>query len=579
MKQLGVLDSAFINMEHKNVPQHIGSFGIYDQSTAPGGKVRFKSVIRHFERQIKKIPLFRTRLIQSPGRFARPYWIVDDNFDVEFHLRHIALPYPGDWRQLCILIARLHSRPIDMSRPLWESYVIEGLHNIDGLPDNCFVIYTKIHHSIVDGGGADSFMAAIHDLEPVTHDDEGPEETYEAEQRPTPMELISTSTRSYLNNVWGLTKGGFNLTQDVAKSAVKLAKGELKAPPTDAPATRFNSPVSPYRVIEASRFDFQDFRDIKNRTGTKVNDVALAVVSGAMRKYLDHHKEHPDTSLVASLPINMRTRTGDTGDANQVGSIFASLNSDIDDPLKRLLAIHQSTNEAKLFGEQTPLRDALKLAGAMSPRVTKSLIDTYVNHQLTKHLPLKINTVISNVPGPDFPLYCSGARLIHYHGLGVLTPGVGLFHLIFTYCGEITITVLADRAMMPDPGFYRECMDQSFADLKAAVAAMDDKPATKARRKATAGKKAADSPAAGEEKKPAAKKRAASSSRKKAASSEQQKAAEVIEKAEAVLQLAEQKIRQQQKDSDAGDNTAAADSSPQRKPRKKAASSRSRSQT
>ena len=470
MKQLGILDSAFINLEHKNVPQHIGSFGIYDQSTAPGGHVRFKSVIKHFERQIKKIPLFRTRLIQAPGRFARPYWIVDDNFDMEFHLRHIALPHPGDWRQLCILIARLHSRPIDMSRPLWESYVIEGLDNIEGLPKDCFVIYTKIHHSIVDGGGADNFMAAIHDLEPISHDDENePEETYEGEIRPSRFELMGTSAKSYLSNAWGLTKGGYELTQEVAKSAVKLAKGELKAPPTDAPNTRFNQPVGSYRVIEAATLPFEDFRYIKNQTHTKINDVALAIVSGAMRKYLDAHNEHPDTSLVASVPMNMRTRKGDTGDANQVGSIFTSLNSTIDDPLERLLAIHRSANEAKEFAENAPLKDALKLAGAMSPRITKRLINTYVDNKLTKHLPMKINTVVSNVPGPDFPLYCSGARLIRYHGLGVLTPGVGIFHLIFTYCGQVTITMMADRSMMPDPGFYRECLDNSYAELKAAV--------------------------------------------------------------------------------------------------------------
>jgi WS/DGAT/MGAT family acyltransferase len=472
MKQLGILDSAFINMEHKNVPQHIGSFGIYDQSTAPGGKVRFKSVIKHFERQIKKIPLFRTRLIQSPGRFARPYWLVDDNFDVEFHLRHIALPYPGDWRQLCILIARLHSRPIDMSRPLWESYVIEGLENIDGLPSDCFVIYTKIHHSIVDGGGADNFMAAIHDLEPKVHDEDEdlPDDVYIGEQKPSSYEMVTNGTRSYLNNVWGLTKGGFALSQEVAKTAVKLAKGEMKAPPTDAPTTRFNRPVGGYRVIEASKFNFEDFREIKNKTNTKVNDVALAVVSGAMRKYLDAHNEHPNTSLVASVPMNMRTRNGDTGEANQVGSIFTSLNSTVDDPLERLIAIHKSTDEAKEFAENAPLKDALKLAGAMSPRVTKSLINTYVDNKLTKHLPMKINTVVSNVPGPNFPLYCSGAKLIQYNGLGVLTPGVGIFHLVFTYCGQVTITMMADRDAMPDPGFYRECMDASFDDLKKAVA-------------------------------------------------------------------------------------------------------------
>ena len=468
MKQLGILDSAFINLEHKNVPQHIGSFGIYDQSTAPDGKVRFKSVIDHFQHQIKKIPLFRTRLIQSPGRFARPYWIVDKDFDVEFHLRHIAVSYPGDWRQLCILIARLHSRPIDMSRPLWETYVIEGLDKIEGLPEGCFVIYTKIHHSIVDGGGADEFMAAIHDLEPKLHEKEE-EETFEGETKPSAMELMKDGTKSYYNNVWNLTKGGFELTSEVGRSAIKLAKGEMKAPPTDAPNTRFNQPVGPHRVVEGCSFDFDEIKAIKNKTKTTVNDVALAVVSGAMRKYLDTHNEHPDTSLVASVPMNMRTRNGDTGEANQVGSIFTSLNSTIDDPLERLVAIHKSTDDAKEFAAHAPLKDALKLAGALSPRVTKSLINTYVDNKLTKHLPMKINTVVSNVPGPNFPLYCSGANFQQYPGLGVLTPGVGIFHLIFTYCGKMSITVLADRDMLPDPSAYKLCIEEAFAELKETV--------------------------------------------------------------------------------------------------------------
>lgn len=222
-------------------------------------------------------------------------------------------------------------------------------------------------------------------------------------------------------------------------------------------------------MIEGCKFDFEDFRMIKKKTNTKINDVALAIISGGMRKYLDEHNEHPETSLVASVPMNMRTRQGDTGDANQVGAIFTSLNSTIDDPLERLIEIHKSTDDAKEFAENAPLKDALKLAGAMSPRVTKSLINTYVDNKLTRHLPMKINTVISNVPGPNFPLYCSGAKLIQYNGLGVLTPGVGLFHLVFSYCGEITITMLADRIMLPDPCFYRECLEKSFAELKAAV--------------------------------------------------------------------------------------------------------------
>jgi diacylglycerol O-acyltransferase len=158
MKQLGVLDSAFINLEQPNTPQHIGGLGIYDPSTAPGGFVRFKQVISSFERRLATMPLFRTRLVEVPGGLDKPYWMRDENFDVEFHLRHIALPHPGDWRQLCIQAARLHARPLDMTRPLWEVYIIEGLDKIPNIPQGSFAVYTKIHHSLVDGAGSQGFM-------------------------------------------------------------------------------------------------------------------------------------------------------------------------------------------------------------------------------------------------------------------------------------------------------------------------------------------------------------------------------------------------------------------------------------
>lgn len=577
MKQLGILDAAFINMEHKNVPQHIGSIAIYDQSTAPDGKVRFKSLIRHFERQLKKIPMFRTRLMQAPGGFTRPYWIVDEDFDVEFHLRHIALPYPGDWRQLCIQLARLHSRPIDMSRPLWEAYVIEGLKDIDGIPQDCFVIYVKLHHSLIDGGGGNEFMAAIHDLEPIVHDEDLPDEVYEADARPSRMQMLNTSTLNYVDNAWNLTKGGYRLSQDFAKTALKLVRGELKAPPTNAPTTRFNQPVSPYRVVESSILSLDDVKMVKDLTNTKVNDVALAVISGAMRKYLDAHGETPETSLVASLPIDMRTRTGDTGEGNQVGSIFTSLNSDIDDPLERLQAIHRCSNEAKQFGENSPARDALKLAGAMSPRLTKFLLDAYVDNKLTRHSPLKINTVISNLAGPNFPLYCCGAKMLRYHGLGVLTPGVGIFHLIFSYYGQMTITILADRAIMPDPLFYRECMDTAFEELKAAVKEDQENKLIEAKRlvseskdkPTTTAKKVASSS------KTSVKKSSSSVASKKASASSKASTDDITAKAEEMIKKAEQVIKtvEEQKASTAKDSKPAAETEAKPKTRKRAASS------
>lgn len=470
MKQLGITDSAFINLEHPNTPQHIGSIGVYDQSTAPGGTVRFKQVIAHFERQLKKLPLFRTRLITPAGGFARQYWVVDEDFDVEFHVRHLALPSPGDWRQLCILIARLHSRPIDMSRPLWESYIIEGLDNIPHLPKGCFVIYNKLHHSLIDGGGGTDFMTAIHDLEPIAHDhtNDAPE-IFSGDSGISKAMMVGEMTKNYFENAVGGSKGAVSAISEAVKSGVKLVKGELPPPPMSGPETRFNQPVGPHRVMEGAILSLNDIKMIKNKTKTKLNDVVLAVVSGAMRKYLESKNELPEESLVATVPMNMRTRRGDTGQNNQVGSMFTKLNSHIADPIRRLLAVHESTEEAKLFSENSPMADTLKLAGALSPRMTKRLVNFYVDNELTRKLPMKVNTVVSNVPGAPIDLYASGARLVQYHGLGVLTPGVGLFHLAFSYLDKLSITILADRAMMPDPDFYRECLETSMKELTDAV--------------------------------------------------------------------------------------------------------------
>jgi WS/DGAT/MGAT family acyltransferase len=471
MKQLGILDSAFVNLEQTNTPQHVGGIGIYDPSTAPGGFVRFKDVIASFERRLSKLPLFRTRLVEVPGGLDRPYWVKDANFDVEFHLRHIALPEPGDWRQLCIQTARLHSRPLDMSRPLWEAYIIEGLDNIPNLPKGCFAVYTKMHHSLVDGAGGASFMAALHDLVP------NPDSSAEAELEPrlvdtTPSvgELLTKATINSVKNTVQLASGTVRNARGLGRYALDIARKVVPAPDVSAPKTILNKPVGPHRVFDAAEFPLEGFKDIKNAVGVTVNDVALGVISGALLRYLEAKGEAPqEGSLAATMPVNMRTRRGATDANNQVGSIFASLHTDIQDPVARLQAIRQSTDNAKVSGEASPLVDALMLAGVFSPAIAKPIAKFWARNELSRLVPMNISTCISNVPGPDFPLYCAGARMVDYYGLGVLTPGMGIFHLVFSYFGKITLSVLADRNIMPDPEFYHDCLVNAYEELYAAA--------------------------------------------------------------------------------------------------------------
>ncbi|MBK7170289.1 MAG: wax ester/triacylglycerol synthase family O-acyltransferase [Gammaproteobacteria bacterium] len=471
MRQLGIIDAAFINLENPTVPQQIGSLGIYDPSTAPGGFVRFKNVLANFEQRLSRLPIFRTRLVEVPLGLDRPYWVLDPHFDVEFHIRHIALPKPGDWRQLCIQVARLHSRPLDMSRPLWEAYIIEGLDNIPGLPEGSFAIYTKMHHSLVDGAGGQDFMAAIHDLEPVPHNDGSVAEEPRArlfELQASDISLLGRTLLRLPTRIWGNAKGGAELVGSMYSTLRRIMRDELPATQLSGPKTRFDEPVGHNRVFDARLFSLDDIKAMKNAGNVTINDIAVAIVAGALRRYLQAHDELPQESLLASMPVNMRARVGETGDNNQVGAMSGSLHTNIADPLERLQAIKKSLDDAKAYID-TPLVSIMKLPGALPPLIAKPLTRAYVRNKLTRQLPMGQATVITNVPGPPFPLYCAGARMTRFYPLGLINPGLGLFHAVFSCSGQISISVLADRDQMPDPEFYTQCLDASYDELHKAL--------------------------------------------------------------------------------------------------------------
>ena len=468
MKQLGVIDSSFINLENSSTPQHIGGLGLYDPATAPDGFVRFKEVLANFDERLSRFPLFRTRLVEVLGGLDRPYWVEDENYDVEFHIRHIALPKPGDWRQLWIQVARLHSRPLDMTRPLWEAYVIEGLDNIKGLPNGAFAIYTKMHHALVDGAGGSAFVSAMHDLEPDP--DYGKESIrIISDRQPTQLELISRSIVDGIRNTPRAAGTVGNRIAKLARYGVALARQETEVAMT-APKTRFNNRVGPHRVADAFTCHLDDLKNIKNACDSTVNDVCLSIVAGGMRKYLKEHNDLPRRPLVVGIPLDMRKRVGESGGKNQVGSTFASIHTDIEDPIERLHAIKESTGSAKKEAMDNPMLEMISVPGILAPALSKPLARFWRDNDISKLIPLNISTVVTNVPGPNFPLYCAGAEMVRYHGLGLLTPGCGLFHTIFSCNGMVTVTVLADRDIMPDPGNYISCLSASFEELhKAAI--------------------------------------------------------------------------------------------------------------
>ncbi len=475
MEQLSGLDASFLYFETATTPTHIGSFAIYDQSTAPGGKVTFTGILKNVESRLHLARCFRQKLVHSPFDLDHPYWIEDPDFDVEFHIRHIALPQPGDWRQLCIQVARLHARPLDLSKPLWEMYVIEGLDNVEGVPPGSFAVMTKIHHAAIDGVSGAELATAIHDIEPEATV-APPEKPWVPEPDPSTLELTIRATANNIRSPFRfarmVTRNAAGLTNLFRSDPTKEVEDEADE---DVPRTRFNGTVTPHRVVEGRSFSLQDIRDIRKRVpGATVNDVVLAICSGALRQYLDHHGELPHTPLRALAPISVRTEAEMGTAGNKISMMGVSLHSDIEDPLERLRRIHQSTRASKATSEAVGARTMTDATQFMPGMLAGLAARVYTRLGLATRIKPIGNTIITNVPGPQIPLYFTGAKMVALHGLGPIMDGMGLIHPVFSYSGQISIAATADREMLPDPEFYAQCLQDSFDCLQTACEAASD---------------------------------------------------------------------------------------------------------
>jgi diacylglycerol O-acyltransferase / wax synthase len=475
VQQLSWTDDMMLRAETPATPLQIQMLLIYDPSTAPGGKVTFKGILEEIDARLHLADVFRRRLTGLPGGLHRPYWVEDPNFDLEYHVRHIGLPQPGDWRQLCIQVARLHARQIDLRRPPWEITVIEGLNAVPGVPRGSFAMALKLHHCAVDGMASVQMIAAMHDLDADGPRPAGPDNPWRPDALPSNADLLS---RTAINVALYPLRAGAVL----ASSAPKVVRGLAGLPaklvggvvsrvgggglPSFPPKTRFNQTVSPHRVFEARFHDLADFKRIKASVpGATVNDVALAYVGGALREYLAGHGELPDESLVAACPISLRDSDDKSGKGNMVFGRLQSLGTDIADPIERLSSIAASTAGGRSGSDQSTGTQLLELIGT----VPTSLLG--ITAKAASVLPLSgptvANTTVTNVPGPTEPIFFSGARLVRAAGLGPLVAGLNLIHVVASYNGTLSISATADRDALPDPATYAECMEKAFQELLA----------------------------------------------------------------------------------------------------------------
>ena len=465
MRQVSPQDNLFLHMESSTTPMHVGLLCIYHQETADGGQVRFKDIIRNTLSRIHKVPAMRQRLVSTPLQLDYPYWIDDPNFDIEFHIRHIALPKPGDWRQLCIQVARINSRPLDLNRPLWEVTVIEGLDNIEGLPPGCFAIFGKMHRAIFDRNLGGQILAAFHDLS-ADAKISMPEYPLTVDRIPTELELLSRATLNRVKILGSYVNIASKYAWPAAKKIYQVLCKSKSCSFGRAPTTRFNHELSPHRVFAGTSFALEDIHELKAMyEGARFNDIVTAIVAGALHRYLYSKNELPDHSLTAMIPILQKPEQRAEERLHHFAYVFPRLFTEIKNDIKRTerLVEHLAKSRKQSGWLDWEITDD---AARLFPN---TLADIFLKgstiYQKARHKGPFFNTFISSMAGPHIPLYHTGAQLLSCYGTDSLYSNIGLAHNAFSYNGTLHIAINCCRNMMPDPDYYIDCLNDSFVSL------------------------------------------------------------------------------------------------------------------
>ncbi len=469
MEQLSGLDAAFVYAETAGAA-HVTYFAIYDPSTAPGGAVTFDDVAVHVGSRLGADRIFRSVLARVPFDLDHPYWVRDENFKLSQHLHHLTLPKPGDWRQLCEQISQLHAERMDLRRPPWDGYFIEGLGKIKGVPKGSFAVCFKVHHSAVDGVTGLSLVNALHDLTPETAP--GPEDDWTPEPRPSSLNLLARTAVTYARRPAQLASAAAHtiplLSRLLGAMTRRLPIGDRveREPSVHVPHSPFNAHTDSSRNFDARSYDLDAV--LRARTlvpEATVNDVVLTGIGGAMRRYLLEKGELPETSLVTAIAIAVHTDPDRHG-ANQIGVVRVPLGTDIEDPVARLQAVHESSTRSKSFNEAVAPR-VLEYAEILPGGLLVATLRLGMAANLGRLYDSSrvCNTLVSTMRGPDFPVYLVGARMIAGYALSPFTQGCGLIHNVISYCGRVVVSINGCPIVLPDIGHYGDCMDASFVEL------------------------------------------------------------------------------------------------------------------
>ena len=482
MRQLTALDQQFLALEDSRHYGHVGGLAILDPATAASGSVTLIDLQNLIHERLPLVPPFLWRLTEVPFSLDYGYWIEDPDFDLEFHVRELALAPPGTDAQLAEQVARIFSRPLDRSRPLWELYLVHGL------PRGRVAVMSKIHHAVIDGMSGAEILGSLLDLTPEGRD--APPALPVPRGKPGqlemlgrgllgvpryPMRLLGSVPRALPNvdevrSLGGIP--GLGTVGRAARGAQRLLGrgrivGHLDITP---PRTSFNGRVSAHRRFAFGQLGLDRVKRIKNEYGCTVNDVIVSICASAVRRWLLEHDELPDEPLVGQIPVSVRGEEQRGTFGNRILLMTAPLYTNVEDPVERLALTHAALAQMKERHRALPA-DLLQDANQFIPPAlfSRAARLTFSLSASKRSRPLW-NLVVSNVPGPQFPLYMAGARLEAQYPISVVTDGMGLNITVMSYRGELNFGIVADREQMPDVWSLIEWLGEAAAELEPAGA-------------------------------------------------------------------------------------------------------------
>jgi WS/DGAT/MGAT family acyltransferase len=414
-----------------------------------------------------------------PFGLDHPYWIEDPDFDIEFHVRELALAAPGDDRQLAVQAARLHARPLDRRRPLWEAYLI------DGLQDGRQAVYIKVHHAAIDGVSGVDLLAALMDTSPEPREPAEPD-PWRPEAEPQAARLLARSAVSLATHPVRVAQVSAGILRSLPALATSPARPALPlidrflmrsdrgvilpAPPLIAPPTPFNKNIGPHRRWAFTSVSLADVKAIKNAAGVTVNDVVMALCAGALRRWLQNHDALPDGPLVASVPVSIRTEGQRGAHGNRVSAVIAPLPTHVADPAARLAAVHAAMRAAKDQHNALPAELLTDIAQFSMPALANRASRLATRLRLLERVP-PFNLIISNVPGPTVDLYLAGARLDAIYPISAIADGQGLNLTVMGSNGKLNFGALADRDLVPDVDLIVDALTDEIVALSQASGA------------------------------------------------------------------------------------------------------------